>query len=205
MTMTRSIYNSVFIIGNEIELHQNSTFLNARKGQRIEFNKKNKIFFLKSGEVSIFRNVDHLQTLTLWAPAVIGLTQIKNEDLTHYLRCDQKCEMWEIDVPDAISLFNEKNLWPHAFNILSYLAQEYFKREYMISQKTSHGVVYQHLKYIWSMDISIRRKISVYKFILSRNHISRSAVHKVICQLTQDGMIKTERGKLVNMHTDSYI
>lgn len=202
MTMKITTRESISIIGKEISLYEKSTFSQEKKGQRIEFNKQNKIFFLSKGEVSIYRSVDHLQTIHLCAPAIIGLTQLHSEDLTHYLRCDKVCDMWAIGISEAASLFNESNLWPYVFNSLSYLMQEYFKREYMISQKTSYGVVYQHLKYIWSMDTTIRKKTSLYKFILSRNHISRSAVHKVISQMVDNGIIETQRGKLIKMQPD---
>ncbi|WP_256434395.1 helix-turn-helix domain-containing protein [Citrobacter sp. RHBSTW-00944] len=57
-------------------------------------------------------------------------------------------------------------------------------------------MIIEHLKYIWSMEPETRENTSVYTFILARNHISRSAIHKVLQELVSDGKIIMKRGKL---------
>lgn len=53
---------------------------------------------------------------------------MKSEVKSHYIRCNTECEMWGISISEACQLFNNNELWMHAFDILTDQVQEYFKR-----------------------------------------------------------------------------
>lgn len=153
--------------------------------------------------MSFYRLEDDILTISITAPAILGLAQMRNDVKSHYLLCDSDCEMWVISTCDAISLFNAQSLWMHAFDILTHHLQRYFQRENMVSHKTTRGIIVEHIKHIWSLPAEIRNKTSVYSFILNRNHISRSAVHKIIQELESTGHIKISRGKLLSFLDES--
>lgn len=185
------------IIGKYIEMSKKSHEENHKKNQRVELLTQNKICYLKKGQVVVYRQDDGLVTLTLSAPLILGLTQMHNETKYHYLRCDTDCQMLLIDNCDATQLFHSKNLWPYAFDILTWHLNLYFHRDTMIIHPNIRDVINKHLKVIWSMTPVMRLQTSVYSFIISRNHISRSAVHNVIKEMSDAGKIKIERGKLI--------
>jgi DNA-binding MarR family transcriptional regulator len=106
--------------------------------------------------------------------------------------------MFGIPIEDACIAFGKNFLWEHVFNILSEQIQEYFKRENMVSHKNVDSIVEHHLKYLWEMDEESRIRTSIYKFILDRNHISRSAIHKVVKKMVESGTIKVSNGRLLN-------
>jgi hypothetical protein len=85
----------------------------------------------------------------------------------------------------------------HAFDILTSHLQMYFTRENMLSQPNVKMIIIEHLRYIWEQPEGIRNKTSLFTFILSRNQIARSTVHKVIMELTLSGAIQTARGRLI--------
>lgn len=152
--------------------------------------------FLEKGTVSVYRVENDLVTVSISAPAILGLPQMRTEVAGHYLRCDTDCEMWAMSVQNADLLFTAKNLWKQAFDILTHHLQRYFQREALQSHRTIREQIIEHVKYIWAMDPGVREKTSVYTFILARNHISRSAIHKVLQELVNDGKIIMNRGKL---------
>lgn len=191
-----NVVKSVCVVGNAIERAQNSYFSKRKKNQRIELKTNNCICFLKTGSVSIYRLENNLLTVSLDAPAILGLAQMRNEFKSHYLRCNSDCDMWVISVQDAINIFNAENLWMHAFDILTKHLQMYFQRENMLSHPKVCDIVKEHLRFIWAMPEVERKRTSVYTFIKARNHISRSAIHKEIQTLTRNGFIQIERGKL---------
>lgn len=108
--------------------------------------------------------------------------------------------MWVMSTANANELLTKKNLWMHAFDILTSHLQRYFQRENMRSHKTIREIVTEHVKHIWSLDPEVRDKTSVYTFILSRNHISRSAIHKVLQELVNEEKLTLKRGKLASFH-----
>ena len=191
------IKGSIQITGSYISQSGHSHYEKRKKNQRIELKTYNNICYLTEGSVSIYRMENDIVTITINAPAILGLAQMRNEFKSHYLRCNCDCEMFVISTRDAIALFNENNLWMHAFDILTSHLQMYFTRENMLSQPNVKMIIIEHLRYIWEQPEGIRNKTSLFTFILSRNQIARSTVHKVIMELTLSGAIQTARGRLI--------
>ncbi|HGN9372385.1 TPA: helix-turn-helix domain-containing protein [Citrobacter pasteurii] len=190
------IDKSVVLIGDEIKKSDNAWLSLRKKRQRIDLKVDGNILFLEKGTVSVYRIENDLVTVSISAPAILGLPQMRTEVTGHYLRCDTDCEMWAMSVLNADHLFTAKNLWKQAFDILAHHLQRYFQREALQSHRTIRELIIEHVKYIWAMEPAVREKTSVYTFILTRNHISRSAIHKVLQELVNDGKITLNRGKL---------
>lgn len=191
------INNCSLTIGKFIASSNKSHEENHKKNQRIELLNQDNICFLNKGTVVVFRQADDLVTLTLSAPLILGLTQMHNEIKYHYLRCETDCQMFMIGNHDATELFDKKNLWSYSFDILTWHLNLYFQRDVMMINPNIRNIINEHFKYIWSLAPEVRSKISVYSFITTRNHISRSAVHKIIQEMSDVGKIKIERGKLI--------
>lgn len=192
------INNCSLTIGKFITSSNKSHEENHKKNQRVELLNQNNICYLKKGQVLVYRQEDDLVTITLNAPLILGLTQMHNEIKYHYLRCNTDCQMFMIENHDATALFDSKNLWSYAFDILTWHLNLYFQRDVMMIHPNIRNVINEHLKHMWEMTPDIRSKTSVYSFITDRNHISRSAVHKVIQEMSDVGKVKIERGKLIH-------
>lgn len=190
------INKAVALIGDEIKKSENAWLSLRKKCQRIDLKVDGNVLFLEKGSVSVYRVENDLVTINITAPAILGLPQMRTEVTEHYLRCDTDCEMWAMSVQNADLLFTTKNLWKQAFDILTHHLQRYFQRETLQSHRTIRELIIEHVKFIWAMEPEVREKTSVYTFILSRNHISRSAIHKVLQELVNDGKIILNRGKL---------
>lgn len=192
----KEIENAVVLVGDEMKKSENAWLSLRKKRQRIDLKVDGNILFLEKGTVSVYRVENDLVTVSISAPAILGLPQMRTEVAGHYLRCDTDCEMWAMSVQNADHLFTAKNLWKQAFDILTHHLQRYFQREALQSHRTIREQIIEHVKYIWAMEPEVREKTSVYTFILTRNHISRSAIHKVLQELVNDGKITLNRGKL---------
>ncbi|EFE06822.1 hypothetical protein CIT292_09879 [Citrobacter youngae ATCC 29220] len=192
----KEIENAVVLVGDEMKKSDNAWLSLRKKRQRIDLKVDGNILFLEKGTISVYRVENDLVTVSISAPAILGLPQMRTEVAGHYLRCDTDCEMWAMSVQNADHLFTAKNLWKQAFDILTHHLQRYFQREALQSHRTIREQIIEHVKYIWSMEPEVREKTSVYTFILTRNHISRSAIHKVLQELVNDGKITLNRGKL---------
>lgn len=184
------------ILGKEIESNRNSFYMKCKKNQRHNITTDKQVFFLKSGTISIYRMKDDMLTMDVNSPAVLGLSFIKEFTPMHYFRCTSECELHVLGLNHTMRMLNEKNLWEQAFYNVSELVQHYMKRDALVIQKNSHAIVMEHLRVIWSMDDDTREKTSIYTYILERNIISRSAIHKVVTDLINQSVINIHRGKL---------
>lgn len=200
MIININIAEAVNTIGSYIEECNDSHFSERKKNQRIDMKKLNQVAYLKTGTVSMHKIEDSLVTITIKGPAIIGLGQMRGDEFTHYIRCNTNCEMWVIDIEDATELFNKHSLWRHAFDIITKHLYMYFKRESMTQKNSVKEVVLEHVKKIWSCDETSRKNISIYSYILSRNNVSRSAIHKAICELTHEGLLNISRGRVVKFN-----
>lgn len=103
---------------------------------------------------------------------------------------------------DTFKLLSRFDLWQHAFDILTKHLYMYFTRDNMMQKSTVRDIVIDHIKMICSFEESIRTSTSIYTYILSRNAISRSAVHKVVQELVKDGSLVLNRGKIISFREE---
>lgn len=147
--------------------------------------------------MSFFRLSDDVLTINMKSPSMIGLTQLRETSRFHYFRCDEESVLWVIRKPDFEALLNENSYWEYAYNILSYITVSYHERDIMTSRGNVRMIVIDHLLRLWELMVQEGEVHSIYKYILSRNNLSRSAVHKVISDLSSEGSISVYRGKLI--------
>lgn len=199
MTMLKNnLTTAVNTIGESIvkSVHSHLSFF--KRNQRIELLSNGEVGYLIRGTISVHQKDGELLTVILQAPVIIGLTQMRNENKFHYLRCDTDCEISIIDSDNATELFNKHNLWAYAFDILTYYIGLYFNRDLLITHPSTKGIIIEHIKSIWVMPYEERMKTSVFTYIMQRNHISRSMIYKQINLLLREGVIEMNRGKLIN-------
>lgn len=188
---------SIYLLGEHIMNHKDSFHMKRKQYQRFDLKKNSHVCFLSNGSVNLYRATDNFVHLTINSPNILGISQLNFEMKHHYIRCNQDCDMWILDINCFKSILDENDLWKHAFNILSWQLSIYYTHEQIMFQPTVKKIVEEHIKYIWNMSAADRDKLSLYTYILSRNHISRSALHKALVELKTEGMINTKRGRLL--------
>lgn len=203
MNKLSNVSACVDLIGNYIKASDESFFSERKEDQRINIKKNNQIAYLIEGSVNMHRIEDGLLTVTMTAPAIIGIGQFRGERFTHYARCNSHCSMWVIDSDDAVNLFDRHALWKPAYDILTNYLYSYFYRDNIVQKTNVREIVMEHLKDIWNSQREMKTSISVYSYILSRNSISRSAIHKALSELINEGRIKINRGKLTDFNFDN--
>lgn len=80
--MNINIKESVNVIGQCMKDDNNSFFLQNKKNQRLDFKKSNHVAYLENGCITMHRIDDGLLTITIRAPAIIGLGQFRGESFT---------------------------------------------------------------------------------------------------------------------------
>lgn len=196
------VKKSAIAVGVLFEKSNKSYSSKRKKNQRIQLKNDSAICYIKTGRVSVYCEHNDLLMFSVDAPAILGLPQILKEVNHHYLRSDTECEMCIISASEAKIIINENNLWSHAFTLLTWYLHLYFHHDTLINKPCKQSMINEHLKFIWGMDAEERARISVYSFIMSRNYISRSGIHKSLQALINSGSIKISNGKLVYYKED---
>lgn len=198
--MSIDYHHCASIIGNVIEKNKHSFFIRRKKNQRFNLRSAQQLCYLVSGEVSIFRISNNSLSVTLKAPAVLGLAQLKLSYECYYMRCASDTEMWLLNHDVALEEFDRNCLWKFAFDIITYHLHIYYEREELTILPNVKLKVLEYIKQLWTNEDS-DNKLSIYKHINSKTNISRSAIYKAIKELERNGYITTCRGKLVNINT----
>lgn len=178
--MSYVVKDSVLKLGKQLENAKESYTSIHKNKHRVDYAKNCDLLFLKKGKVLLYKMDSHLLSMTITAPAIIGLSELYNNVPYHYLRCDNDCIFVIINKKEAIILFDNKGLWSEAFKVLTWYQGLYLQRDRIMSHSTISHIVNEHLKCIWKLSENERKKTSVYTYIMSRNHISRSSIHKVL-------------------------
>lgn len=199
LTMLPEHSESIDILGKAILEHKQAIFVRRKKNQRFSLKKSGQISYLVQGEISVLRRSDGSPSLTLKAPTILGFAQMRSISETHHMRCLMECEMWDLDENEAMQMMDQKQLWKHAFDILTLHLHMYYEKEYLNSLPNARSKVLENLKLLWSEEPEIRLHHSIYNFTISRSKMSRSSVHKVLKDLESEGVILTRRGKLLNL------
>ncbi|MEB5887497.1 Crp/Fnr family transcriptional regulator [Enterobacter roggenkampii] len=198
-----NIREAIHLLGELICSSEQSYLSYRKKNQRIELRKENKVGFLRQGSVFMCRSDNDIVTVSIDGPAIIGMTQMLHDTQSYYIRCSLDCEIVMIDTANFINMLKQYNYWFQAFLILSHYMQMFFQRERRLGHKTIKEIVIEHLRCIWQLDTESRENTSVYTFILARNQVSRSSLHKIMSQLSEDGFIRLQRGRLQWMREDT--
>lgn len=181
-----------------IERHPDSYFIGLKKNQRYQLRISDEVYYLKSGSLSIYRKKDDLLIMNVESPTVIGLSFISSLNQSFYFRCCEACELYVVKLKSIIAVIEHRNLWKSVYQNITGLVQHYIERDFITVQKSTRNLVEEHLKIIWEMDEETRKKTSIYKFILDRNIISRSSIHKVISEMQAQKIIDVSYGKLIS-------
>jgi CRP-like cAMP-binding protein len=193
--------DSIKGLGEIIKDHPSSHALYLRKNQRMDFdllNASDAIYYLESGKISAYRVSDNVLTISQHSPSIVGLIQLRSAIIFHYFRCDSDCILWGMKKNDIEALYSENPVsLRYAYDALSYMALIYHERDLMVLKGSIKKIVIEHLYQIWEISEKGRINISVYTFILSRNKIARSSVHRVITSLIANNCIAVEQGRLV--------
>ncbi|EHO9417862.1 helix-turn-helix domain-containing protein [Salmonella enterica] len=184
-------------LSHAIERHPDSYFIRLKKNHRYQMRISDEVYLLKSGSVSIFRKEDNVLIMNVSSPAVMGLSFIHPLKQSFYFRCCEDSELSVVNFKSILAVIEHKNLWKNVYQNITGLLLHYIERDFITTQKKTHRVVEEHLKIIWAMDEEIREKTSIYKFILDRNIISRSAIHKVISTMQAQNLVNVRYGRLV--------
>lgn len=198
------IIDPILRISDSVVECGHSFFTRRKTNQRIDFEKDNTVYFLRKGTVSLHRMGDGMLSMVAEAPDIVGLININFRSLpVYFLRCNSDCEMWAIGYDDFINLMDTKSQWSDCFKIISFHMSSYIKRELISNKRNSKELVFEHLKVIWELPEAERLNTSLFTYILSRNHISRSSINKVIHEFENENLISTCRGKLMYMRIES--
>lgn len=187
----------LFSLGNE------TNFLTLNEGDTLYFGSDNSSysFFLCLGVVSLYRKTDDVFLMNINSPFCIGLSNIYRSDFSYYIRAETEATLKSLissRVPHKIS---ELNLWKESAKVLAYtlnLYEEIKANECIVIN--NYDMVKTSLLQLWKLPDQIRKKTSLYKYIMERHSISRSSVSKIIHELNKGGYIKTNRGILVNIN-----
>jgi CRP-like cAMP-binding protein len=185
-----------------LEIVENSNkFLRiyASNGQRINFTFNNKphVYFLTEGKVDLYRKKDDILVFTVYAPYILGIIFMYENDDYHYFKAATDAQLTAIPANELDYLADLNNLWKHFFLMTCEITLNFFRRDQRFSSKNAYDIIKNNLEAIWELPENERTQISVFKFILSRSNISRSSLNKVLKDLHNGGYINIYRGKLL--------
>lgn len=197
----KDLADAVAMVGKHIIEHEASLKLNFNTGNEISLPSDfSAVIYLSEGSTGLYNHQNGCLISEMSAPAVIGLTYLffKNHDM--YITFKEKSSAYYINQHDFIKLCDRQQLWRNVSHIIASMERKLNSSPTLSTFKSAYDIVKFYLESIWMLPEKEREKISVYQYIQERSRLSRSSLHKIIKDLNVGGYIKTERGRLMNVH-----
>lgn len=163
-------------------------------------NKVRQCFLLHKGSVSLYRMVDGMVLNTESAPYVFGMsTQLTHADYL-YIRVHDAAEISMLSIDRANEIIEEHNLWKNLAYLLIYTATRVYDHCTKISALTSYDVIRYQIYELMSETESVRRSVTIVKYVQDRTFLSRSGIMKILAELKKGDYIVTDKGMLVHIN-----
>lgn len=163
-------------------------------------NKVRQCFLLHKGSVSLYRMVDGMVLNTESAPYVFGMSTQLTQAEYLYIRVHDAAEISMLPIARANEIISEHNLWKSLAYLLIYTATRVYDHCTKISALTSYDVIRYQLYELMSETESVRRSVTIAKYVQGRTFLSRSSIMKILAELKKGGYIITDKGMLVSIN-----
>lgn len=158
------------------------------------------VILIESGCISLYRKIDKKIILQFEPPFPFGITESMSSATNYYLVCETNSHITLLDKSAYYLSLKDMDAWMSMLRILTYLidvAEEHQRMSILLNN--TYDIVRYCINEIWSLPQEKRELVSVYDFIMSRHHMSRSSITKIIKSLNEGNYIVTKRGILKSL------
>lgn len=170
--------------------------INSPKNSRFEFNSVNRLFFLKSGTVTVIS--DGFSNLVA-PPFLFGLIGCLGYHYDLYIRIGNNSELYTINTDEAMKIIKLEMLWEEVATIIAYnnmlLLAIYSQMRSPF--KTTKYKIAASIEAVYHLQKKHNKKMFLAKEIMSLTLLSRSIVMKNIAIMKDEGIIEIKRGVLI--------
>lgn len=170
--------------------------ITASKNSRLEFNSVNRLFFLKSGTVTVIS--DGFSNLVA-PPFLFGLIGCLGYRYDLHIRIGNKTELYAINTDKAMQIITLEMLWEDVAAIIAYnnmLLLAIYSQMRTPINSTRYKIA-TSIETVFYLQLKHNKKMFLTKEIMSLTLLSRSIVMKHIAIMKKDGVIEIKNGVLI--------
>lgn len=174
-----------------------ATTQSYRKGVRLDFVETDEPLcrLIINGSVEVHRTADHLLMVRVPASRILGLGISGC-----YIVTAEPCKIATLTLEEAHQHIQELGLWEVLAKHMVVVSSKLFFYSRQLSAPTAYEVICCQLIELMHEPESLRKILSVERFIRDRTHLSRSSIMKILADLKLGGYISIENGRLMAIH-----
>ncbi|KFC09644.1 hypothetical protein GTGU_00791 [Trabulsiella guamensis ATCC 49490] len=159
------------------------------------------VCLLHEGIVGIFRESDHLLVAHLYAPFVLGFALSETTRQPQiYLKTRNTVRYEMIPRLQALTLFDEKQLWKSVACVQGFMTTELFRQPASYVGQSSYQLIRQTLLAFMQEDELLRHNMTALEYLQERTLLSRSGIQRILSELKKGDYIALDNGKLLAIH-----
>ncbi|NDO83582.1 hypothetical protein CJP72_23360 [Citrobacter sp. NCU1] len=168
-----------------------------RKGIRLDFLEADKPIcrLVISGSVEVHRTADHLLVTRTLTSCVLGLGVSD-----FYIVTTEPCKIATLPLDEVHQHIQQLGLWDVLAKHMIVVSSKLFSYSRQLSAPTAYEMICSQLVELMHESESMRKSLSVERFIRDRTHLSRSSIMKILADLKLGGYISIENGRLLAIH-----
>lgn len=168
----------------------------AKRVIKFNDNGEQQCHLLLQGTIELARARDNFVIYSEKAPAIFGLSNIRNNNESFFLKTIENSEIVSLPLNKACKLISENNLWASLSYLLMHKIERLSEYSSELTGQSAYDIIRYQLYKLLSETETVRLNVTAANYILTRTFLSRSCVMKILAQLKKVGYITTERGVL---------
>ncbi|GDX04643.1 helix-turn-helix domain-containing protein [Buttiauxella sp. A111] len=157
------------------------------------------VALVTEGEVNIYHRSNMMLLTNAKAPFIFGLQGSLFQYTLFKLQPLKNAKISVLPREKALKIIIKHHAFPQTLAYQTYLNEYQASRNNLLIHRTSFHIVCGLIEELARLKPEERVKISISKYVLDRSNLARSGVMKIIATLREEGFIKVENGKLIQL------
>lgn len=157
------------------------------------------VALVTEGEVNIYHRSNMMLLTNAKAPFIFGLQGSHFQYTLFKLQPLKNAKISVLPREKALKIIIKHHAFPQTLAYQTYLHEYQASRNNLLIHRTSLHIICGLIEELARLKPEERAKISISKYVLDRSNLARSGVMKTLATLREEGYIKVENGKLIQL------
>lgn len=156
-------------------------------------------FILHEGDVSLYRDQDHLLMANLTAPSMLGINLLQENNPGIYVQARSPIRFEMMTQKQFTDAVIKNELWESLAYTFMFMSLRFLENHFISTGVSTYDLVRNNLLELIAESDDFRLATNACDYIQERTKLSRSGIMKMLGDLKKGGYIDLQRGVLISI------
>lgn len=172
-----------------------------RQKLHLQVNGVSTCYLLLEGTVEFHRSPDGLMLTSVYAPAIIGITNLYLPAIRDsWIETLETCRIAPIELDRAYDILRQNDLMETLVSHISSVFGKVYNHNQQNSAPSAYEIIRYQLLELMTETEEFRASTTVEKYIRAKTNLSRSGILKILAELKTGGYVEMTEGRLIKVN-----